>query len=291
MPRLTERANPRVERIPIERLPTLELTRALVRRTAMYGLVEVDVTVPRGRIRTHLERTGERLSFTGFLIACVARAVDEQRGVQAFRRGRRLVVFDDVDVATMVEVEADGLRVPLPFIVRDAAHKPVRVIHEEIRQAQTGSALVDASRRRIRPLACIPRPVRLLAWWLLARSPRVRQRFGGTVLITSVGSFASGGPGWGLAPVAYPVTLMVGGIAKRPVLCDGVLAEREHLCLTLALDHDVVDGAPAARFCSRLLQLIEDGAGLEDAEQEFLGQPHPAASRDAAAAGGPLPTT
>jgi pyruvate/2-oxoglutarate dehydrogenase complex dihydrolipoamide acyltransferase (E2) component len=32
------------------------------------------------------------------------------------------------------------------------------------------------------------------------------------------------------------------------------------------LDHDVVDGVPAARFTRRLVQLIEDGYGL-DGEQ------------------------
>lgn len=88
---------------------------------------------------------------------------------------------------------------------------------------------------------------------LLARSARLRQHFGETVLMTSVGPFTAG-PGWGLAPVAYPVTLLVGGIAKQPLLRDGVLKERERLCLTLALDHDVVDGGqgpPDAAVCRR----------------------------------------
>lgn len=256
-----------MERIPIERLPTLELTRALARPLAMYGLLEVDVTGARGRMRAHAARTGQHLSFSAFLLTCLARAVDEQRAVQALRSGRRLVVFDQVDVATMVEVQgADGARFPLPYVVRDAAHKTVQAIHEEIRAAQTSSGLLDAARRQMRPLAYIPRPVRLLAWRLLARSARLRQRFGGTVLMTSVGPFTAGA-GWGLAPLAYPVALLVGGIARQPVVHDGVLEERERLCLTVAVDHDVVDGAPAARFGARLRELIEQGAGLPTAEQ------------------------
>jgi hypothetical protein len=43
----------------------------------MYGLLEVDVTVPRQLIAGHEARTGEALSFTGFLVYCLARAVDE----------------------------------------------------------------------------------------------------------------------------------------------------------------------------------------------------------------------
>jgi hypothetical protein len=38
------------------------------------------------------------------------------------------------------------------------------------------------------------------------------------------------------------------------------IAVREYLCLTLCLDHDVIDGAPAARSIKRLTDLIERGA-------------------------------
>jgi pyruvate/2-oxoglutarate dehydrogenase complex dihydrolipoamide acyltransferase (E2) component len=38
---------------------------------------------------------------------------------------------------------------------------------------------------------------------------------------------------------------------------------RDFLSLTLTFDHDVVDGAPAARFTERLKELIETGAGLD----------------------------
>ena len=42
----------------------------------MYGLLEVDVTLPRKLIAEHKARTGETLSFAGFLTFCLARAVD-----------------------------------------------------------------------------------------------------------------------------------------------------------------------------------------------------------------------
>ncbi len=34
--------------------------------------------------------------------------------------------------------------------------------------------------------------------------------------------------------------------------------------MTLSFDHDIVDGAPAARFARRLKELIESGYGLGD---------------------------
>lgn len=65
----------------------------------MYALLEVDVTVAKQFIEGHKAQTGELLSFTGYLTFCLARAIDEDRTMQAYRKaGKRLVVFDDVDM-------------------------------------------------------------------------------------------------------------------------------------------------------------------------------------------------
>jgi pyruvate/2-oxoglutarate dehydrogenase complex dihydrolipoamide acyltransferase (E2) component len=45
---------------------------------------------------------------------------------------------------------------------------------------------------------------------------------------------------------------------------DGRIEIREYLCMTLCFDHDVVDGAPAARFTARFKELVESGYGLEE---------------------------
>ena len=49
---------------------------------------------------------------------------------------------------------------------------------------------------------------------------------------------------------------------------DGHAAIREYLSLTISVDHDLVDGAPAARFTGRLKELIESGYGLGDSTAE-----------------------
>jgi hypothetical protein len=67
----------------------------------IHGLLEVDVSRPRTIQRGYKAKIDESLSFTAFLIACVAKAVDERKAVQAFRQGsKRLILFDDVDVLT-----------------------------------------------------------------------------------------------------------------------------------------------------------------------------------------------
>jgi pyruvate/2-oxoglutarate dehydrogenase complex dihydrolipoamide acyltransferase (E2) component len=62
--------------------------------------------------------------------------------------------------------------------------------------------------------------------------------------------------------------LIVGGIARKPAVIDERVEPRDLLNLTVAFDHDVVDGAPAARFVKRLVDLIESGYGLEEAQKQ-----------------------
>jgi len=45
---------------------------------------------------------------------------------------------------------------------------------------------------------------------------------------------------------------------------DDKIEIREYLNVTISFDHDIVDGAPAARFTQRLKELIESGSGLTD---------------------------
>lgn len=231
-------------------------------QNTIHGFVEVDVTVPHARLREHKARTGESLSFTGYVTHCLAQAVVHDRQVQALRQGRKLVIFDDVDVTLMVEGEDGGRKVVVNHIVRQAHLKSVRQIHDEIRAAQAG---VKETVRRLSPLTfflSLPRFVRSRIFQLIRNRAALWAGLGGTVSITAVGMFGSGRAGWGLPISPAPLMLTVGGIAQKPAVVDGRIEPREILCLTISLDHDIVDGAPAARFISRLTELLETGHEL-----------------------------
>jgi len=82
-------------------------------------------------------RGAEPLSFTAFIAACLGKAVDEDKSVQAYRKGRnQLVLFQDVDISIMVEHEVEGQMIPLSYVVRAANRKTAREIHQEIRVFQ-----------------------------------------------------------------------------------------------------------------------------------------------------------
>jgi pyruvate/2-oxoglutarate dehydrogenase complex dihydrolipoamide acyltransferase (E2) component len=96
---------------------------------------------------------------------------------------------------------------------------------------------------------------------VMARSVAVRQRVG-TVAVTAVGMFAGGG-GFGITPMTVmSLEVVVGGLALRSRVIDDHIEIRDVLDLTLAIDHNVIDGAPATRFGAELRELIESAAVL-----------------------------
>jgi pyruvate/2-oxoglutarate dehydrogenase complex dihydrolipoamide acyltransferase (E2) component len=238
--------------------PTMRRAKPLI-----HALTEVDVTTPRQSLHAHKLQTGETLSFTAFIIACVARAAAEHKRVHAYRQGgRHLVLFDDVDVNTLVEHDLGDYQAATPYVIRAANRKPVRALHEELRAAQAAGA----SYARIQRLSVyLPRVIRTLFWRACNRSPRLKQRIGGTVSVTALGMVGKGIAGWGIPISDYTLTITVGGIADKPAVFDGRIEGRQMLCLTVSADHTVVDGAPLVRFVRRLKELIESGYGLPEA--------------------------
>ena len=240
----------------------------------MHGLIEVDVTRAREFLREHKAKTGESLSFTAFLIACLAKAVEEHKAVQAFRQGsKRLILFEEVDVFTLIERDVAGQIPLMASIIRAANRKTVREIHQEIRAAQREDVAKVVKWLQFQP-ALLFRPF-FWAFSLIGRRyPQVWKKYVGTVGITAVGMFGKGAA-WGIPP-AIPIPLMVtvGGIGEKPVLVDGHIALREYLSLTISFDHDIIDGAPAARFTERLKELIESGYGLFESAEEKEQTPH-----------------
>jgi pyruvate/2-oxoglutarate dehydrogenase complex dihydrolipoamide acyltransferase (E2) component len=87
----------------------------------------------------------------------------------------------------------------------------------------------------------------------------------GVVAVTAVGMFGEY-PLWLVPLSAATVAVAVGGIVERTMVVDGLPQSREHLCLTISFDHDIVDGAPAARFANRFAQLLASGDAVR-AEQ------------------------
>jgi pyruvate/2-oxoglutarate dehydrogenase complex dihydrolipoamide acyltransferase (E2) component len=232
------------------------------RKHCIHGIVQVDISKARDRLRLIKEKTGQKLSFTGFIAYCCARAVEEDKYVHAyFDWRRRLVIFDDVDISLPVERSGSGRPVVLQTVIRAANRKTVWEIHDEIRSLQTKELGDTQWGRWLGWYVRVPRFIRSLFFRLAQRFPTVLKSFNGTVLVTSIGMFGSGA-GWGIPLPGHSLSITIGGIEAKPVVVDGDLQERDHLCLTVTFDHDIIDGGPAARFVQRFTDYIRQGAGL-----------------------------
>ena len=122
------------------------------KHNTIYDFIEFDVTLARNYIHDYQEKTGEQLSFTAFIAYCMGKCIDEDKILHARRKGKnKLVIFDDVDIMTMVERKFDAKVAPIGHIVRAANKKSYKEIHEEIRKAQVdkiGATYQDKTLKR-----------------------------------------------------------------------------------------------------------------------------------------------
>lgn len=246
---------------------------------SMFGLLEVDVTIARKFIADHKARTSETLSFTGYLAYCLARAVDANKVVQSYRKGRKqIIMFDEVSVGLMVERQIGETREMTGYVVRDASHKSYLEIHQEIRTAQSTPVSDKQMPGWFKSIMLMPYPFPKLFGALFGAAarhdPTINVSMAGTVGITAIGMFGKGHSGWGLETTRHSLDLIVGSTTWKPAVVEGRLEPRQILHLTLVFDHHVIDGAPATRFTSRLLELIESGYGLCELEENQLASEH-----------------
>ncbi len=265
---------------PQFRNPTIDTLTWGRQRHHIPILLEIDVTAARDAIHDRKTKTGQGISFTGWIIKCLAQAISEHKYVHALRQGKRqLVIFDDVDITIIVERVADnGEKLPMPYIIRQANEKTVAEIHGEIRAAQRSSVEgeVQIAADGLRPTAghraawmtklftILPRFLRnWLFWRPVWRNPFRFKRMMGTVSVTALGIVGQSGMSWGIPIGIHPLLIAVGGIVKRPGIVHEQIVIREYVGLTVIFDHDVTDGAPVARFIRRLEELMTDRYGLE----------------------------
>ena len=226
----------------------------------MIGLFQVDIATAR---RTLME-TEPPLSLTAYVVACVGRAAANHPQVHAYRDWRgRLVEHHHVDIQVLIEVPTDQGPFGLVHVIRDADIRSVAAISAEIRGVKSHHTETRSGRLldTLAPaLGRVPGLYRAM-YAVMSRSHRVHDAIG-TVQVTALGMFAGGG-GFAIAPPSLAsLAVVVGGISSSPVLVDGHIQTHDLLDLTVTIDHNVVDGAPATRFAADLRQIMQQAAVL-----------------------------
>lgn len=246
-----------VRPIPRGRRHVLDRLASASRKFQVHALVELDVT----RAKECIDAADGQVSWTGFVIGALARAVALHPEVNARRAGGRIVYFDRVDIGVTVERQWEGRAVLDILVVPEADGLSCAETTGLLHEAKYGPGQPHPQSAAEAVLGRLPGPLRRAGIRVAASRPRVSATFGPAVGVTSLGMFCTG---WGWAVPLAPLTLIatVGGVTERAAVVDGRFAVRHLLPLTLTFDHAVVDGAPAARFVDSLRDIVETAAAL-----------------------------
>ncbi|MEX0935709.1 MAG: dihydrolipoamide acetyltransferase family protein [Gemmatimonadota bacterium] len=201
----------------------------------VHSFIEVDFTRVdqlRRANKNRWEEQGARVSFTAFVAWALSRVLREFPMINATASGNNIIYRGSVNLGIAVDLDP-GLIVP---VIRDA---------DDLSLVGIGKKVVDlAERARSRKL-----------------SPDEIQ--GATFAITNPGVLGTL-VGMPIIPKGTAGILGTGAIEKRVVVVEdaetGVdsIAIRKRAVFSLGYDHRIVDGADAARFLSRLKEMLED---------------------------------
>ncbi len=208
-----------VRAVIAERMAQSATTTAPVTLTA-----EADATAL-VELRQQLNQDGIAVSYNDLFLYILGRALGEHPRLNASLAGDVIKLWRRVDIGLAVDTER-GLLVP---VVRDVSGKGLKALAETtqalIQRTQTGQATPD-------------------------------ELSGGTFTLTNLGMFGIDA----FTPlINLPETaiLGVGRIKPQPVMMGSQVVGRQLVWLSLTFDHRLVDGAPAARFLQRIVQLVE----------------------------------
>lgn len=258
-----------VETFPKSRISTIDIGIMGKKKHHIMALIELDVTDSRKLIRKQ-KTLSKRISFNSWLIKCISYAVEEFKQIHAVRKGKRkLVVFEDVDISIVIEREVEGKKVPLPYVIRKSNEKSISDIFDEIKngreQSIAGEEDYVLGKKENKYLAkmyyWMPGFVRRLIWTAIIKSPFLTKQNMGTVMITYVGMIGKIN-GWVIPVSIHPLCFAIGSIIKKPGVINDRIEIREYLYITVLIDHDIIDGAPAVRALSKLTKLVESGYGI-----------------------------
>ena len=187
----------------------------------------------------------------------MAHVIKQHPQLNSFIKGRRLIILDDVTVSVLIEKEMAGEKVPEPLAIKGAQEKLFRQIHDEIREAKNQQndklgSLTDSTWIRFIPNFLLKTFVRIAD-----KNIHMAKTYG-KVAVTAVGMFSKEAV-WFIPHGSATVLITIGSISQKVVEIEGQLVSREHLCLTVSFDHNIVDGAPASRFMNQLVETIKDG--------------------------------
>ena len=228
-----EYAGERVEMIKMDHVRKMiaeHMVRSVHTAPHVATFAEVDMSRIvnfRERVKSEFERReGFKLTYTAFFVDAAARALKEFPYLNASVDGDKIILKKYINIGVAVAV-GQNLIVP---VIKDADQRNLLGIARKINELTE-----KARNKRLAP-------------------DDVQD---GTFTITNPGIF---GNTVGIAIINQPqvAILDTGAIKKRPVVIDDAIAIRPIMVMSLSYDHRIIDGAMAARFTQRVVEILEN---------------------------------
>ena len=177
------------------------------------------------RARTLVD--GARLGYDAIFLKAMALAAEGSPLVTAKLDGERVIRSEGTHIALAIGVE-DELNLP---VIRDVEKKDVATLHREIAA---------------------------LAANVKAHTLRAGQMTGASMALSNLGMY----PIEAFDAIIFPghsTILTVGAIQPKPAVQDGEVKVRPLVLAKLAADHRLINGRTAAKFLTRIKEIIESG--------------------------------
>ncbi|HWR38434.1 MAG TPA: dihydrolipoamide acetyltransferase family protein [Patescibacteria group bacterium] len=233
---LTEQGQEQDERAALELVPYEGMRQVIGERMAQSWSIAPKVTHHVSvdvadflELRANINsdrKENEKISVTDLLVKAVAKALVFHPRMNSTLAGEEIRVLQDIHIGVAIAVP-DGLVVP---VVKHADQKCLADISQEIRDFAK-----RARKNKLEP----------------------EELGGGTFTLTNLGGYGSVDYFTPIINQPESAILGIGRTVKRPVVVSEQIVIRPVMGLSLAFDHRVIDGAPAAEFLAQLLQLME----------------------------------
>ncbi len=255
----------KISKFPKSRIATLDVCEIGRKKHHVTGLIEVDVTASRKKIRDYNKNHTSKISFTSWLLSVISITIKKHETVSAYLKGKnKLLIFEDINISIIIEKSIDGHKVPIPLIIEKAQEKSVEEIFDLINEAKNSTFsnedIVLQKKANIyeKMYYNLPGFLRRYVWQVLLNHRKISNKKMGNVAITSLGMVGQI-KGWFIPISVHPICFGLGSIIKKPIVVDDKIVVRDMLSISILIDHDVVDGAPMARFINDLVKRIENG--------------------------------
>lgn len=260
--------NAKIQKFPDSRIASIDICEIGKQKHYVTALLEFDVTESRRKIESYKNSQGNRISINAWLISVIGCTINKYQTASAFLLGKnKLMIFEKINVSIMVEKDLKGTKVPIPLIIEGANETSLEDITAQLIEAKNAAftendiVLQKKTKRLEKLYFMLPGFLRRYFWKFLLKHPKLAYKKMGNVAFTSIGMMGKVN-GWFIPISIHPICFGISSIMKKPYVIDDKIAIREVLHMSVLMDHDVIDGAPMARFISHLKDNIENGLNL-----------------------------